>query len=67
MFKISECCFTLTDKGRWKLSYLLTKDGYVISYKQVLNEQEKLAQRVLSNPNSGFSVGGYGNKYNDHE
>ncbi|HJV20084.1 MAG TPA: hypothetical protein VJ552_09430 [Sediminibacterium sp.] len=67
MFKIAECCFSLNDKGRWKLGYLLTEDGYVIGSKPVFNEQEKLAKRILSSPTSGFSVGGYSVKYNDLE
>lgn len=67
LFRIAECRFLLTDKGRWKLCYMLTVDGYAIGAKQIFAEQEKLAQKIEASPNAGFSIGGYDAKYREME
>jgi hypothetical protein len=39
--QIQEVQFKLTDKGKWKFTYLLTKDGKVLGRKTLFNKGDK--------------------------
>lgn len=52
-FDVAVIQFTLTDKGRWKFNYLLTKNGEAVGKKSSFKERDKQFQRVSLNHPQG--------------
>lgn len=60
---ISEIHFSLNDKGGWKLTYLVTKQGEIIGTRKAFDERDKLHKKILLSPTVGYSMSGDRVKY----
>jgi hypothetical protein len=60
---IEEIHFSLSEKGSWKFTYLVTNDGDIVGTKKSFDSRDKLHKKILLNSTIGYSMSGEGVKY----
>ncbi len=57
---IDEIHFSLTAKGKWKFTYLISTRGEIIGTQSSFKERDKIHERILLSPTAGYSIAGGG-------
>ncbi|ETZ19141.1 hypothetical protein [Pedobacter sp. V48] len=60
---VSEIYFVYNTKGKWEITYLISKTGEIIGTKSCFAKRDKLLNRINLSPTKSFSVGATGVKY----